>query len=173
MVYKCTAHGTVMYSDIPPTALKDGLMKNRVSSSLISAPWSGQRHHQTIFSLGYNKIPALIIELTDEEMLTTALVENLQRKALNPIEEAKAYELLHSKFGLADVQIASKVAKTRDHVAQRRKLLTFSQELQELVSRDTISTSVAGISMEAETPRQSSRVRLRLYAFTLSQGMWR
>jgi len=76
-------------------------------------------------------------------MLTTALVENLQRKALNPIEEAKAYELLHSKFGLADVQIASKVAKTRDHVAQRRRLLTFSQELQELVSRDTISTSVA------------------------------
>ena len=70
---------------------------------------------------------------------------------------------------LLDAQIGSKVAKTWDHVAQRRKLLTFSQELQELVSRDTISTSVAGISMEAETPRQSSRVRLRLYVFTLSQ----
>ena len=50
---------------------------------------------------------------------------------------------MRSKFGLTDAQIGSKVAKTRDHVAQRRRLLTFSQELQELVSRDTISTSVA------------------------------
>ena len=52
-------------------------------------------------------------------MLTTALVQNLQRKALNPVEE------------------------TRDNVARRRRLLTFSQELHELVSCDTISTSVA------------------------------
>jgi ParB family chromosome partitioning protein len=93
---------------------------------------------------GIRDLLCVIRDLSDEQMIITALVENLQRRNLNPVEEARGFRMLHVK-GWTQEQIAKEVGRglTRDTVAQRLRLLSFPTELQELVSHDTITATHA------------------------------
>jgi len=94
---------------------------------------------------GIKEIPAIVKDLTDEQNAAYAMIENLQRRDLNPIEEARGFKTLHERFGWTQEGIAKELGRglTRDVVAQRIRLLTFPAELQALVSRDTITPTHA------------------------------
>jgi len=105
----------------------------------------GERRVRACKLVGITKVLAIVRNLTDEQMAEYGLVENLQRKNLNPIEEARGFRTLQERFDWTQEQIAKEVGHglTRDIVAQRLRLLTFPPELQESVSRDTITPTHA------------------------------
>ena len=94
---------------------------------------AGERRFRAATRLGWTTIPAYVREVTDEQMLSLALVENLQREDLNPIEEAEGYRQLISDFGLAHQQVAQAVGKDRSTITNALRLLALPEEVQRLV----------------------------------------
>lgn len=94
---------------------------------------AGERRFRAAGKLGWTTIPAFVREVTDEQLLSLALVENLQREDLNPIEEAEGYRQLIGEFGLAHQQVAQAVGKDRSTVTNALRLLALPEEVQRLV----------------------------------------
>ena len=94
---------------------------------------AGERRFRAATRLGWTTIPAYVREVTDEQMLSLALVENLQREDLNPIEEAEGYRQLINDFGLAHQQVAQAVGKDRSTITNALRLLALPEEVQRLV----------------------------------------
>ena len=92
---------------------------------------------------GKTEIPAIVRDYSDEDAARIGLVENLRRRDLNVVEKARGLRILLDRFGWTQEKAAQELNLTRDIVAQSVRLLTFPPELQELVSRDTISQSHA------------------------------
>lgn len=97
---------------------------------------AGERRLRGAQRAGLKKIPALLISLSEEELLEVALIENLQRDDLNPIEEARAYESLTRQFGFNHEEIAKRVGKDRTTIVNSLRLLRLPPEIQsDLLSR--------------------------------------
>jgi ParB family chromosome partitioning protein len=94
---------------------------------------AGERRFRAASRLGWTTIPAVIRDVSDEQLLSLALVENLQREDLNPIEEAQGYRQLINEFGLAHQQVAQAVGKDRSTVTNALRLLSLPEEVQHLV----------------------------------------
>jgi ParB family chromosome partitioning protein len=90
---------------------------------------AGERRWRAARDAGLTTIPALVRAATDEETLEIALIENLQREDLNPIEEARAYEQLATQFNLTQEQIASKTGKDRASIANFMRLLRLPADV--------------------------------------------
>ena len=86
---------------------------------------AGERRWRAAQKAGLHEIPVLIRELSDPEVMALALIENLQREDLNPVEEARAYHRLSQKEGLTQAEIAKMVDKARSHVANIQRLLAL------------------------------------------------
>lgn len=100
----------------------------------------GERRWRAARTAGLATIPAIIRErLTDSEQLEVALVENLQRRDLTPLEEARAFDHLRTSLGLSQAEIAERVAMDRSTVANSLRLLKLPAEVQELVERGDLS----------------------------------
>ncbi|HEU4437560.1 MAG TPA: ParB/RepB/Spo0J family partition protein, partial [candidate division Zixibacteria bacterium] len=105
---------------------------------------AGERRVRAAEMAGYKQIPAIIIEgLTKEATIELALIENLQRENLDPIEEAKAYKQLVEECNLTQEQIAQRVGKNRSVVANSLRLLTLPPEIQKIISSAKITPSHA------------------------------
>jgi ParB family chromosome partitioning protein len=104
---------------------------------------AGERRCRAARLAGLDQVPALIHDYSDMEMLELAIVENLQRDDLDAIEEALAYEQLMRRLGLTQEQAASRVGKSRSHVANTLRLLQLPEVLQQYVSRGTLSAGHA------------------------------
>jgi len=104
---------------------------------------AGERRLKAAGMAGLDAIPAIVREVGDREMMELALVENLQREDLNPIDEAKAYQALVSKVGLTHDQVSERVGKQRSSVTNSLRLLGLPVEVQEMVSRGTLSAGHA------------------------------
>lgn len=91
---------------------------------------AGERRWRAAEEAGLTVVPAMVRQASDEEVLEMALIENLQREDLNPIEEARAYEQLATRFHLTQEQIAEKVGKNRATVANAIRLLALPEEVQ-------------------------------------------
>lgn len=100
---------------------------------------AGERRLRAAGMAGLTAIPAVVREVTDGEMLTLALVENLQREDLNPIETALAYRDLLATPGLTQEDVARLVGKSRPTIANALRLLDLPADIQECVSRGTLS----------------------------------
>ncbi|WP_432738584.1 ParB/RepB/Spo0J family partition protein [Maridesulfovibrio sp. FT414] len=100
---------------------------------------AGERRLRASKLAGLGEIPALVKEMTDLESMAIALIENLQREDLNPIEEAKGYNELISKFGLSQEQLAGQVGKSRSALSNSMRLLTLSEPIQNAISEGQIS----------------------------------
>ena len=87
---------------------------------------AGERRIRAAELAGLKKVPALVKNFDDEEMMKVALVENLQRENLNPIEEAEGYQRLISEFGFTQNQVAHAVGKKRPSIANALRLLNLS-----------------------------------------------
>ena len=100
---------------------------------------AGERRWRAAQRAGLLKIPALIREFDEEHLLEVALVENVQRADLNPIEEARAYASLVEDFGLSPAEIGERVGKERSTIANSLRLLSLSPKVQALVQSGSLS----------------------------------
>ncbi|MEE8350005.1 MAG: ParB/RepB/Spo0J family partition protein [Acidobacteriota bacterium] len=100
---------------------------------------AGERRWRAAQKAGLPRIPAIIQDVSDEKMLELALVENIQRDELSPIEEAHAYRLLIDQFGLTQEQVAQRVGRSRTAVANTLRLLQLPSEIQKDVVRGLLS----------------------------------
>lgn len=94
---------------------------------------AGERRFRAAAALGWKDIPALVKDVDDSTLLALALIENLQRADLNPIEEAEGYKRLIADFGMSQVQVAELVGKNRSTVANLLRLLDLPQPVREMV----------------------------------------
>ncbi|MGH7731826.1 MAG: ParB/RepB/Spo0J family partition protein [Candidatus Eiseniibacteriota bacterium] len=104
---------------------------------------AGERRLRAAQLAGLAKIPAILREVDDREMMELALIENIQREDLNPIDEAKAYRALLSTVGLTHDQLSDRVGKQRSSISNALRLLGLPVEVQEMVSRGTLSAGHA------------------------------
>ncbi len=104
---------------------------------------AGERRWRAAKLAGLSDIPAVVKEYSDAEMTEIALVENLQREDLNPIEESVAYRRLMEEFGLTQEEVARRIGRSRSLIANVLRLLHLPAEIQEHVSRGTLSIGQA------------------------------
>ncbi|MHC4473441.1 MAG: ParB/RepB/Spo0J family partition protein, partial [Planctomycetota bacterium] len=104
---------------------------------------AGERRWRAALRLGLSRIPAVVKEVTDDRMLEVALVENLQREDLNPIEKARAYRRFVQDLGLTHEEAARRLGKDRSTVTNQLRLLELPDDVQEMVSRGTLSNGHA------------------------------
>ncbi|AXB75175.1 ParB/RepB/Spo0J family partition protein [Novosphingobium sp. P6W] len=100
---------------------------------------AGERRWRAAQKAQLHEIPALVRELTDREVMALALIENLQREDLNPIEEARAYNRLSELEGMTQAEIARMVDKSRSHVANFQRLLALPEGVITLVEKNQLS----------------------------------
>ncbi|MEW9671670.1 ParB/RepB/Spo0J family partition protein [Ammoniphilus sp. 3BR4] len=100
---------------------------------------AGERRLRASEKAGLSKVPVVVREFSNEQIMEIALIENLQRENLNAIEVALAYEKLMKHFSLTQEELAKKVGKSRPHVANFLRLMQLPQEIQDFVSRGTLS----------------------------------
>ena len=104
---------------------------------------AGERRWRAALRAGLKEIPAVVRSVTDHQALELALVENLQREDLNPIEEARALRRLQEDFGFTQEEISAKVGRSRPAVANSMRLLLLPEEVQNEVSAGKISAGQA------------------------------
>ncbi|MHB1681704.1 MAG: ParB/RepB/Spo0J family partition protein [Bacilli bacterium] len=100
---------------------------------------AGERRFRAAKQLGMETIPALVRDISDRQAMEIALIENLQREDLSPIEVAEAYAKIMEHFELTQDQLAARVGQSRSHVANLMRLLSLPADIREFVSRGTIS----------------------------------
>ena len=104
---------------------------------------AGERRWRAAQAAGLHEIPAIIKNMTDREALQVALIENIQREDLNPIEEAESYQRLIEEFSLSQQEAADKVGKERSTVANALRLLALPFEIREMLSKKQLSVGHA------------------------------
>ena len=111
---------------------------------------AGERRWRASRLAGLTEVPVIVKELTDSEVAEIALVENLQRENLDPIEEANGYRELGERFGYTQEKIAEIVGKSRSAVANALRLLNLPPQIMELVASGRISTGHAKLILSLE-----------------------
>jgi len=119
---------------------------------------AGERRLLASKRAGLTAVPVVVRDATRREMLEVAVVENLQREDLNPMEEAEAFQRLAAEFGLTQEQIASRVGKSRSTVTNALRLLSLPEEIRDLVSAGRLSSGHARALLSL--PDDTSRLRL-------------
>lgn len=100
---------------------------------------AGERRWRAAQKARLHEIPALVRNLTDREVMALALIENLQREDLSPVEEARAYHRLSEEEGLIQVDIAKMVEKSRSHVANMMRLMSLPERVLDLIDQNKLT----------------------------------
>ena len=111
---------------------------------------AGERRVRASRMAGLEKIPAIIRNLNDEQMMEIALLENLQRENLSAIEEAVAYKSMIEKLSLTQEELSKKVGKSRSHITNILGLLRLPKEVQDMVANNKISMGHARVLSKLE-----------------------
>ncbi|MBA2174752.1 ParB/RepB/Spo0J family partition protein [Halobacillus locisalis] len=99
----------------------------------------GERRFRASKLAGHKTVPALVREWTDEQMMELALLENLQREDLTPIEEAKAYQSLQNELGVTQDKLSKRLGKSRSHIANLIRLLSLPSEVIQQINTGKLS----------------------------------
>ena len=129
---------------------------------------AGERRWRAAQIAGLLKLPIHVVEVNDEDLLRTALIENIQREDLNPIEEALAYKRLGEESGLTQEQIAAAVGKDRATVANHLRLLRLPDQVRARVASGELSMGHARALLAVEDPAALLRAVDRVIAGGLS-----
>ena len=129
---------------------------------------AGERRLRAATLAGLATIPALVRNSNDEKSLALALVENIQRQNLNPMEEAKAYSRLMGEFGLTQDLVASSVGKDRSSIANILRLLTLHREVQQFIESGELSLGHAKILAGLTSPSTQLNIAKRIVSERLS-----
>ena len=104
---------------------------------------AGERRWRAAQLAGLTKVPAVLRDVSDEKVLEIALIENIQREDLNPIEEARAYKKLIDMLGLTQERVAERVGRDRSYITNYLRLLRLPEDIQELLQVGRLSTGHA------------------------------
>ncbi|WP_415947709.1 ParB/RepB/Spo0J family partition protein [Streptomyces sp. KLOTTS4A1] len=128
----------------------------------------GERRWRASHEAGLDRIPAIVRETEDEKLLLDALLENLHRAQLNPIEEANAYEQLLKDFNCTHDQLADRIGRSRPQVSNTLRLLRLSPTVQKRVAAGVLSAGHARALLSVEDTEEQERLAYRIVAEGLS-----
>ena len=129
---------------------------------------AGERRWRAAKLAGLKEVPVIIKNLTEQEIVEISLIENIQREDLNPIEEAQAYKKLLTEFNLKQDEVAERVSKSRTAVTNSMRLLKLSDEVQQMVIDDMISTGHARALLAIENPEEQYTLAQKIFDEKLS-----
>ena len=122
----------------------------------------GERRYRAAKAVGLNTIPVIIRQTPDNELLREALIENIHRSQLNPLEEGAAYAQLLSDFNCTHEELATKLGRSRPHLSNTMRLLTLPQAVQKRVALGIISAgharAILGLTDAAEIEKLANRI---------------
>ena len=119
--------------------------------------------------LGWERVPAIIRRVeTKANQLELAIVENLQRQNLNSVETARAYAKLQDEFGLTQREVAARIGKSRETIANALRLLSLPTEIQDAIAKNQINESQARLLMTVEDQSQQQKLFKELVEKNLS-----
>jgi len=156
------------------TELMESIREHGIIQPLIVRPVNGkmeliagERRFRASRELGLNEVPIIVRQASDRDVLEMALIENLQREDLNPIEEARAYNRLAEEFEMKQEDIAKRVGKNRATVANAMRLLDLAQSVQDLVSHGKITAGHAKVLLMLK----SSEAQVKAAEEVLKKGL--
>lgn len=129
---------------------------------------AGERRWRAARLAGLSQVPVVVIEADDRKAMELALIENLQRADLNPIEEAEGYQQLISQYGMTQEQAAERMGKSRPAVANALRLLSLGPEILKLVEAGTISAGHARALLVLKTDGERMAVAQKVQNLSLS-----
>jgi len=129
---------------------------------------AGERRFRAANLLQLNEIPAMVKEVNDEESLELSLIENIQRQALNPIEEARAFQYLIDKFSVTQEKISLVIGKSRVSITNTLRLLKLPREIQDEIRKGKITFAHGRALLEIEDVNQQRRYAQEVIARDLS-----
>lgn len=163
------------FEERPLNELAESIREHGVLEPLIVRPVGstyeivvGERRWRASQLAGLSTVPAIVRQLTEREATELALVENLQREDLNPIEEAEAYKRLLNEFGLTQEEVAARVGKERSTVANRLRLLGLKGNSREWLIEGRLSAGHAKVLLGLESDAQRERVATKIVEEGLS-----
>jgi ParB family chromosome partitioning protein len=115
---------------------------------------AGERRWRAAQRAGVHDVPVLIRELTDGEALEIALIENIQRSDLNPLEEARAYSLLLDQFNYTQQQLADSIGKSRSHIANTLRLMTLPESVRIQIESGSLTAGHARALVATDSPAE-------------------
>lgn len=114
---------------------------------------AGERRWRAAQIAGLKEVPAVLKDIEGQEVLELALIENIQRENLNPVEEAEAYDFLIQKYNLTQQELATKVGKERATIANVLRLLQLDPKVRQMVSNKELSLGQAKVLLGLQEPR--------------------
>ena len=129
---------------------------------------AGERRWRAARLAGLTEVPALVVEADDRKAMELALIENLQRQDLNPVEEALGYQSLLSDYGLTQEEAAQRVGKSRPAVANALRLLNLDEDLLALVRSGKLSPGHARAVLSVKDPKKQREAAQKITALDLS-----
>ena len=129
---------------------------------------AGERRWRAAKMAGVKEVPVIIKEYNEQEILEIALIENIQRENLNPIEEAMAFKRLLEEFNLKQDEVAERVSKSRTAVTNSMRLLKLDQRVQQMIIDDMISTGHARALLAIDDPEQQYMLANKIFDEKLS-----
>lgn len=158
------------------TELSNSIAQHGVLQPLLVRPMpdggyqlvAGERRWRASRMAGLTEVPVVIRDLTDSQVAELALVENLQRENLNPLEEANGYKELSEKFGYTQEKIAEIVGKSRPSIANALRLLNLPESVQEMVSSGSLSMGHARAILSLEDDKMKTDLAKLVVANDLS-----
>ena len=129
---------------------------------------AGERRWRAARLAGLREVPVVVIEADDKKAMELALIENLQRADLTPIEEARGYQQLIGEYGLTQEQVADRVSKSRPAVANAMRLLSLPDELLSLVEEGKLTAGHARALLTLKDTRQQLAVAQKVINLQLS-----
>jgi ParB family chromosome partitioning protein len=156
-------------SELASSIRENGLLQPLVVRPLKDAPGRfelivGERRFRAVTMLGWEDVPVVVRDASDETVLVLALVENLQREALNPLEEAEGYVALSERFALSQADIAKAVGKDRSTVANVIRLLKLPISVRKLLEDGTLSQGHARALLSLEDDVRAAELARRAAA---------
>jgi ParB family chromosome partitioning protein len=129
---------------------------------------AGERRFRAARMAGLKEVPAIIREYSRQQVLEIALIENIQREDLNPIEEAQAYQRLIREFKLKQDEVAEKVSKSRSAITNSLRLLKLSRKVQEMLVEEMISGGHARALLALDNAEAQYALAIRIFDEKLS-----
>lgn len=129
---------------------------------------AGERRWRAARMAGLDEVPVVVLEADDRTVMELALIENLQRQDLNPMEEAEGYRVLMEEYGLTQEQAAARVGKSRPAVTNALRLLALPDEVREMVENGTLSAGHARAVLSLPSERLQKAAAQKIIALRLS-----
>jgi ParB family chromosome partitioning protein len=158
-------------AELEASIRSNGLLQPITVRSQPGGGWelvAGERRLRAAGRLGWTEIPAVVRDFDDRAMLTLALVENLQRADLNPLEEAEGYQRLIEEFGLTQQQVADAVGKDRTTITNLLRVLTLQAAVRAMVERGHITAGHARALLPVRDERRQLELANEIVARQLS-----